>query len=415
MLRLCTLTSLEVRRRLRDPLALVTWIAIPFVLIALMSVVFGRGSNPLPPVPVLVVDQDGGLVSRLLVTALQAPQAGEHFQVRSVSMEEAGRLMDHGKASLLFVIPEGFSTAYLDGDPIRLEVFRNPQESILPKIGEELVRFLARAGEGLRAAVLPLLPADRFKDGKTQLTWSQIQEVSESFHTIFQDPKARNLLSGAGLPIEEHHPPGSQRSKSEIIGWFAPGFVAMAFLFLASGQSQEIQEDLLSGRLRRDFSLPSSPALPVFARLAALTVSTTLSGLVLAGLLVLVLGWRPGPVAPLVLHLVASAGAMCGLALFLRSMSRNPEAGGAATSGVMVGLGFLGGCFVPAIFLPGFLRGIASWIPPGWIVQGLLVLQGSHWGGLSGGVATRTLALAASGIVLTALATLNLRRAVERP
>ncbi len=414
MLRLGTLTSLELRRRLRDPLALVTWIAIPFVLIALMATVFGRGSNPLPPVSVLVVDSDGGFVSRLLVGALQSPQAADRFQVRSVSMEEAGRLMDRGKASLLVLIPEGFSTAYLGGDPIRLEVFRNPQESILPKIGEELVRFLARAGEGLRAALLPLLPADRLPSGDIQLTWSQIQEASESLHTVFQDPKARNLVSAAGLPVEEHHPPGSQRSRSEVIGWFAPGFVALAFLFLASGQSQEIQEDLLSGRLRRDFSLPSSPALPVFARLAALTVSTSLAGLMLTGLLVLVLGWRPGPAAPLILHLVASAGAMCGLALFLRSMTRNPEAGGAATSGVMVGLGFLGGCFVPAVFLPDFLRGIASWIPPGWIVQGLLVLQGSSWGGVSSGVVTRTLALAVSGLVLTALATLNLRRAVGR-
>ncbi len=412
MRRLALLTALELRRRLRDPLAALTWIAIPFVLVTLLVLVFGRGSSPLPQVKVLVVDRDGSPLSGFLVSALENPRLAEYFSVRAVDESEAARLMAKGRASLLLVVPERFGEDFLEGRPVRLEAFRNPSETMMPRIAEELVRFLARGGETLRAVLLPLIDLDGFRADPARGE-AEVQAVAARIFRLARRPEFRNLLGAAALPVEEHHPRGSERSRSQVVGWFAPGFVVLALLFLAAGQSQELQEDVLAGRLQRALSFPSSPSVPVVARAAALTLSTALAGAMLAALLALLLGWRPGALLPLGLHMAASAAAFSGLALLLRSLTRNPEAGGAATSGVMVGLGFLGGCFVPSVFLPPVLRAAASWVPPGWAVQGFLLLQGSSWAGVPGGLAPRTAALAAFALLTTFLAARTLERRIR--
>ncbi len=405
MARFGTLLGLELRRRLRDPVSLIAWLAIPFLMVTLLVVVFGgSGKSSLPRIRLLAVNHDTGILSKALLSALDSPKMAEYLDVTVLDQEEASHRMDRGDASLMVVIPEGFTKGFLDNRPLTIRVYRNPEQTILPGIGEEILSFLADAGGLLRAALLPLTRGIIDLDPETRPSLAQITGLSTRIYQVLDDPVARKLLRVDSLSITAHHPEKKKVSRSEIVGWFAPGFVALALLFICNGQSQEIQEDLISGRLARAWTFPSRPMVPLGAKAAALIVSATIS----AGLLVLalagVLGWRPGNAAILVVHTLAVAASFSGLSLLLRSLTRNPEAGGAAASGVMVGLGFLGGCFIPVIFLPPFLRGVAQYIPTGWAVQGFLILQGGTWAGPLGSIGWRIAALAATGALSFVLA-----------
>ncbi|NOZ95916.1 MAG: ABC-2 transporter permease [Acidobacteria bacterium] len=398
MARFGTLLGLELKRRLRDPVSLIAWLAIPFLMVTLMVLVFGgRGRSSLPRIKILAVNHDTGILSKGLLAALDSPELAEYLDVAVLDEKEATRRMDRGHASLMVVIPKSFTRDFLDDKPLTLRVYRNPEQTILPGIGEEILAFLADTGGLLRATLLPLTREVIDFDASSRPSLEQVTALSSRIYSILDDPVAQNLLDLNALKITARHPETKKVSRSEIVGWFAPGFVALALLFMCNGQSQEIQEDLIHGRLARAWTFPSRPILPLSAKAMALVVSASLS----AGLLVLALagtlGWRPGNVAVLTIHTLAVATSFSGLSLLLRSLTRNPEAGGAAASGVMVGLGFLGGCFIPAVFLPPFLRSVALYIPTGWAVQGYLILQGSSWAGPLGTIGWRIAALAATG------------------
>ncbi len=406
-----TVVRLELVRRLREPVALLVWLAIPFALIGILVVVFGgHGEAGIPRIPVLVVDHDGGIAGRLLAGALASPALAEILDSRTVTPEEAERRMASGEASLVIEIPEGVSRSLADGEPVTLHVRRNPAETVLPAVAEDVVRILARDGELLRALIRPLLAGTGDGGDGTFPSAGDFQRVAERLHALLSDERTSHLLSLDSLAVKRKVPAG--RSRSEIVGWFAPGFVALSLLFLASGQSQEIQEDLLAGRLRRALSWPRPAAFTVAAKGCAIVLSVWATATLLELLLAAVLGWRPGPAVPVALHTLATAAAFSGLALLLRSMTRNPEAGGAAASGILVGLGFLGGCFIPTPLLPAFIRETARWIPTGWAVDGFIALQGSAWAGDVGSPAAHSAALAACGVACFFVAARLLARRV---
>ncbi|MCP4902955.1 MAG: ABC transporter permease [bacterium] len=415
MARLAVLLRLELIRRLRDPVSLLSWFAIPFVLVILMIAAFGPSGGGIPKVKLLIVDHDDSFVSGLLSSALGAPQMGEVLEAETVDSEEGQRLMQAGKTSLMVEVPEGFGKDYLNNEEVTLTVHRNPQEDILPAIGEDVIRVLADGGAMLRGVLAPLLD-EASVSFDTEPDLAQVTDLSTRIYKLLDDPAATNLVDFRKLKVERQSPGEEEQiTTGQIVGWFAPGMVAMALLFMCNGQSQEIQEDLNEGRLARAWSYPTAPTLTVMVKAVALILSSALTALLLVAAFVVFLGWQPGNVAILLVHLFATAAAFTGIALFLRSLTRNPEAGGAAASGVMVGMGFLGGCFMPVVFLPSFLRTFADYIPTGWAVQGLHVLQGADWAQAGDGVAWRTVALLVTALVTSMVASrLMLRKAVAR-
>jgi hypothetical protein len=60
--------------------------------------------------------------------------------------EEGYQMMEEGAANALLHIPSGFNERFLDGDPVTLEVVKNPAQRFLPQLVEE--------GVGVGAAVL---------------------------------------------------------------------------------------------------------------------------------------------------------------------------------------------------------------------------------------------------------------------
>ncbi len=409
MRRLAVLVGLELRRRLRNPVALVTWLAVPLLLATLMVAAFGPGASRSPRPRLLVVDHDDTFASRALVGMLTSEQLGQVMQGERTTEADATRLMDRGEASALLEIPAGFGADLLANRPVTLTLRRNPQQTILPGIAEGVMEFLADAGTRLRGVLVALTGNDTLLAEAPSA--DEVAALSRRIFELLQDPANRAFLDpGAGVTVTVERTAVKRASRSEVVGWFVPGLLVMALLFLAQGQTSEIQQDAAAGLLARAFTYPSHPVLAVASQALAATVAVAVEGLVLAAAFALVLGWRPPAPGMLLLTVVLAAAALVGLGLLLRSLTRSPVAGNVATSGLLVGMGFLAGCFVPLPVLPPGLAVAASWLPPGWAVQLLYSLEGGVLDLGPAAVAWRLAALALLAALTLLLATARLAR-----
>ena len=143
-------TRNDIARRLRSPLASIVYLLFPFLFSGLMALAFGgtAGGGGMPRFKVALVNEDGGMASRLLAGAFNQEQMSQYFDATEVSAEEAQRLIRKDKVGAALVIPEGFTDDLLDGRPTTLRVIKNPAASIAPMAAEEMARTMAELLDG---------------------------------------------------------------------------------------------------------------------------------------------------------------------------------------------------------------------------------------------------------------------------
>ncbi|MEE9127870.1 MAG: hypothetical protein V3U11_12085, partial [Planctomycetota bacterium] len=133
----------DLLRRRRSPLGYVVALMFPLVFSLIMALAFGRGTVT-PRVHLLVENRDDGMVGGFLAGAFQSDEMAEYFEIELVGEEGRAR-MEQGDASALLVFPESFSEDLLNGTPVALQMVRNPAQSILPQVAEEVGSVLVEA------------------------------------------------------------------------------------------------------------------------------------------------------------------------------------------------------------------------------------------------------------------------------
>src|SRR5437868_14024905 len=104
----------DLRRLRREPVTLITWIAIPIFLAVILTQVFGT-HNSRPTGQLLLVDEDGGLGAVTLVSVLNKSPLARMVSVEKVDRKEGRRRIENGAASALLIVPSGFTGAFLGG------------------------------------------------------------------------------------------------------------------------------------------------------------------------------------------------------------------------------------------------------------------------------------------------------------
>src|SRR5438477_6096968 len=133
----------DLRRHLRDPLALLLWLGIPLLIGGLITLAMGGVDRAPPSAHLLVADEDGGVLSGLLARAFGQESRGQFVRVEEVKRDEGRARIDRGEATALLVIPAGFGQAVLNEKPTTLLLVTNPAQRILPQIIEESLQIVA--------------------------------------------------------------------------------------------------------------------------------------------------------------------------------------------------------------------------------------------------------------------------------
>ena len=360
----------DVARMLRDPAALLLWLAIPILIGLLLFLAFGgRGSRNFQA-SLLVADHDKSTVSGMLVAALDrvpviaADSAGE---ARGRAQVEAGR------ASALLVIPRGFGDAALEGRPMALPLVTNPAQRLGPRIIEEALDALLDAAfyaqRLFREPIAGLRPY--LASGSTVPPDEAIARASI----------ALNRAVGRLLPY--YSPPIATLETQRVAAapepgfgaLFLPGLLFMTLLFVGEGLSSDLWRERSQGTLRRALATPRSARAFLAGKVVAGVILIAAICAIALPLQAALFGLAP-PRLPLAFAWSLFAGTVFLTVLaLLQLLASSQRTAGILTSLVLYPLLMVGGSFFPFEAMPEWLARIGRATPNGWALSQLKAIM----------------------------------------
>jgi len=371
-----TLLKKDLRRAYRSPVGVLASLAFPFIMAGMIGSISSGGGSGFPRVKLLVWDQDESFLSRQLFGMLGSEQFQEYVEV--VSVEEDGpQRMEKGEASALLIIPEGFGDDVLDGgDDVRLQLVKNPAESIKPEIvqqgGEILVTYLDMGGKVLGdefTEVVALFDQDEFPGAAeiVRVSTVLIERISSLESYIF--PPILQLQTVKEKQDGEEDDAGG----INVFGYVLIMVSVMALLFVSSRAVMGFFEEEKTGMIRRQLVAPISIRHILAGRIAysvalALIVEILLLG---AGML---LGWidTNGGLLGAVLIMTVYSVATAGLMTVIYGLSRTEKQGALLGFIIIMGMSVLGGSMMPVDNFPAGLQRLSHLTLNYWAVDGLL-------------------------------------------
>jgi ABC-2 type transport system permease protein len=400
----------DVRRHLKSPVVILIFMAIPMVMTALIGIIFAPRTEgtELPPIPLLLVDHDKGLASKLLLGSFDVDQMKKMFQVTVTDETEGRRRMEKGKASAMIVIPERFTLDLLEAKTTTLTLVKNPAEQFLPDIVEEFVSTLAVMLSGAVQAFSEEARGIRaMLDGPLNaIPWERLgPELGKAQKKMMAAEKVLNPLL-LGLKEEETKAAGAKTrfTQRDLFSIMLPGMAVMFLLFIVQTLMRDIISEREDGKLRRMMTTPLRPLELVGARLAGGWVMglAVLLVMVAVGSLIFRAQWGHFGYF-LVLGAAASFWTAAFFGLF-HALVRNRNQAGVFAAPIILVFSLFGGSMMNAEAMPKAFLAIGVATPNRWFIDGAALVREGKFPALS------LLVLVASGLVLAALAVPALRR-----
>lgn len=398
------------RRHLKSPWAILIFIAIPMVMTALIGIIFAPRAeeSTLPPIPVVLVDHDKSLASRLLLGAFDADQMKKMFVVTVADEAEGRKRMEKGRASAIVIVPEKFTLDLLDAKTTTLTVVKNPAEQFLPDVVEEFMATLAVMLSGAVQSFAPEAQGIRalLRSPVDAIPWDKLgPEFGRAQKKIVAAQKTLSPLL-VGLKAEKTKAAGAKPrfTSRDLFSIMLPGMAFMFLLFIVQTLMRDIIAEREDGKLRRLMTTPLRPLELIGARLAGGWIMglAVLLVMVVLGTLIFRAYWGNFAVF-LVLGAAASfwTAAFFG---FFSALVRNRNQAGALGAPIILFFSLFGGSMMNPEAMPKAFKAIGIATPNRWFIDGAAEVRAGEFPWLP------LLVLIGTGIVLTALAVPALRR-----
>ncbi len=341
------ITSVELRRFLKDRSNIFFVFVFPLLLVLFIGAQFGGGGGG--TVAVSGADSD---LRNDLVAVLEA----DDVSVSTLPAVEGRELVARGRADVAVVVTEQAAAGYDDGGDVAVELVLGNQaqsqataqrvQSALDALALERgqVSALAQAGLDPANAGAALQAADEVVE-PARLEITNVSEIAQEF---------------AGL------------------GQFDYGASAQVLLFVflisLAGSTTLIQSRRL-GVTRRSLAAPVTTAQAVVGQaLGRLAIAATQGAYIMATTALLFdVDWGNLPLAFLVVLVFGLVAA--GAAMVLGSVIDNDAAAGGVGVGLGLVLGALGGAMYPIELFPDSLRTVAHVTPHAWAAEALADVQ----------------------------------------
>lgn len=357
------------QRVLRRPGSVLVWLAVPFVFMAIYSMVFGKNNSGPPKTTMAVVDADSSIASKLVKGALrQGPVANMIEIVDAKDMTVVDEMFKKETASAALVIPDGFGKGLLNMQPQKLTLYKNPRHFIGPQIAEGIVRSLTVIGDGLLTQFEQ--PLAEIKAMNHKPSSEEIGKLSQTFYATAQSMRGLSAIRNIDVTIVEK-PKDTESSDFNLAAMFFPGLIMFGLLSVSLNIEHRFLRDRTNHVTRRFVTAPISPwSVAIQQRLY--TASFALAVGIVAGTLGGLI-WRipPHGLGTATLIIVALALFVSGWNGIVFSLSSSTRAVSAISSISMVFLSILGGGFFPTDFMPKTFQAVTRLIPTGMANLGL--------------------------------------------
>lgn len=371
----------HLRRTLKNPGLILFLLAIPLTIALIEYAAFGRtaAQGKLPPIKVLILDEDKTFTSNAVPQLFSGGPAKDFFEVATVAdLESARGMFQRGDASAVVRVPKGFQERFLDGGGATVKLYKNPGQSSLPEVVESVLEMSATIANGLYAhAKEPIARIKEWSDEDRAPTTAEVAEISVGFYLAGRRLGKLDGLEDLAVEIER---PGGAKSEGlgrgpkpgEFFGYIFPGLVVFGILFISQALAFRLLRDRVRGLQRRLCATPASSG--------SIVVGGALYVFVALFLLLIVLGAigsavfrielrEPAALLVLGLGLVTFA---TGLQLSIAALGKDDRGAQAVSSIVVMVLSLVGGTFIPIEQYPEFLKPLAKALPNGAAQQGLV-------------------------------------------
>jgi hypothetical protein len=175
------LLAKDLARLRRNPIPVVIFLGVPFLITAVLGAVFGGmgnngGGGGLEPIKVAIVDEDKSRFTEFLKNATGGEDFRKNVDAQFMDRDAAMDMINANKVSAVLIIPENFTDEFLSGsDVVRLALIKNPAQSIYPAFAQAGVEMLVTSLNAL---------ARNFRD--------DVREIVE----LFDDETEIDVLTG---------------------------------------------------------------------------------------------------------------------------------------------------------------------------------------------------------------------------
>ncbi|MGJ8663353.1 MAG: ABC transporter permease [Marinicella sp.] len=365
-----TVAGLRIKRVIREKWGLISWLAIPIIIVFLMSLIAGTGSGKLTG-KLLITDHDDSTISQFLAGSFNQGPLAEIFTVKQVTEVEGTAMMDQGEASAWITIDSGFGDAFLDNQSTKIHLVKNPAQNILPQMVETSMKLLVDAATYVQilfadelAVLKPMLTQQKFNDADlVVLTLGIKQQIENLEETVF--PPQIKLMQQV---VEE----ANEDQQNITFGMLMfPGAIFMALIFSGNSLAVSIWDDANNGVIPRLSSTPAALGAYFNGQVLAAAAIFALMVSILAGLSswYFNLPWQKLPL--LVIWLVFSGLVIYMLFSALSLLMPNSRTANITINATTFPLLMLGGSFFPMESMPPWLAGIGQFLPNGFLLKGL--------------------------------------------
>lgn len=383
------IARLNVARLIRDRQGLFFVFGFPMMLILLIGIAFGGGSAPF--LGVAGGTGPAGSKAELAGSLVDRLEHTEGIRVRRFgTTADLTDAVQRGVVVAGVVIPSGFDATVARGGTAEVDYVATP--------GSSLAEGLRTTVQSVVAETSTLVAASRF--------------AAAEAGTSFEDGLSHARRADGAAPTVVVRATAAGARNESAGGGFGLGAAAELVLFMfvnSLGAAASVVQSRRLGISRRMLSTPTRARDIVVGEGLGRFAIAMIQGAFIVVFSALLFGVRWGNLAAATALCVAYALVCTGAAMLAGATLRNESQTGALIP-LGLALGALGGCMVPLEIFSPTMRTIAHVTPQAWAVEGFTKLLRTHAGLLD--VAPQIGALAAFAIVLLALASWRLRRAI---
>lgn len=340
------LTLKDLRLRVRDRSAFLYGVVAPFVLAAVLGLVFDGADGPPDLTLGIAIEDSGDVGAGVRQGLLPGLRSGAGFDVVTVGGGSAARdAVEAGELDAAVVVPAGTSEALRGPADVRLEVVTAPDRPLAATVADAVA-------DGLAA----------------ELTAARVLGTVGTLAGVPPTEVAAAIASGdRALAVVER--PAEDRAVDPGT-YLAAGMAVFFLFFTVQFGVTSLLDERRDGTLARLLSAPIGAAEVVGSKALTSFVLglVSMAALVVATTVALGADWgSPTSVAVLVVAAVLSS---VGIVTLLAAFARTPEQASTWQSIVAVVSGMLGGAFFP-VADDGLLGLLSRVTPHRWFLDGL--------------------------------------------
>jgi ABC-2 type transport system permease protein len=399
-----------------DRRAVIMAIAVPIVIASFFGAIFsGQSNTGETRIPILIVDEDSGPISRAIVEAVSKDA---NLTVTTATAADARATVQRGDAAVAVIVPKGFGDAagrafFSRDDKPQLQLLYDPSQTaeramvrgiLTGHVTEAVSRemFTGERGRQLVDETLASLDTSGMPADQARLLRDLLNSVKKYSDST---TLAASAPGGIAVPFTTKEDAVTARQDVAYNG-YAHSFAGMGvqfILFAAIDLGVGILLERQRGLWKRLRSAPVSRFQLLAGKVLSGTVIGMLSLIASFAFAIIVWGVRiDGSVVGFLAVGLAFAVMAAAFGLLLAALGNTPSSTRGVAILVTLVMVMLGGAWVPTFVFPAWLQRMTVIMPTRWAVDGLDAMT---WRGIgAGGAVTPVLVMLGFAAAFTTVA-----------